>query len=78
MLGNDNKERDGVIQNLKDAGCTEGFVRRFLACYDKAEKEGQMMLLESWRKELLEQVHIGERKISCLDYLIYRLRKTEA
>lgn len=44
MLGNDNKERDGVIQNLKDAGCTEGFVRRFLACYDKAETEGQMRL----------------------------------
>lgn len=69
------KERDAVIQNLKDTGCSEGFVDRFLACYDKEEKEGQMKLLESWRADLLEQVHIGERKISCLDHLVYRLKK---
>ena len=72
------KERDAVIQNLKDAGCSEGFVDRFLACYDKEEKEGQMKLLESWRADLLKQVHIGERKISCLDYLVYHLKKAKA
>lgn len=71
------KERDAVIQNLKDAGCSERFVDCFLVYYDKGEKEGQMKLLESWREDLLEQVHIGERKISCLDYLAYRLEKAK-
>jgi hypothetical protein len=76
MLGN--KERNAVIQNLKDAGCSERFVERFLVCYDKGEKEGQMKLLELWRADLLEQVHIGENRISCLDYLVYRLEKAKA
>ncbi len=71
------KEREAVIQNLKDAGCQEGFVERFLTCYDREEGEEQLKLLESWREELLNQVHVGEQKISCLDYLVYRLKKVQ-
>ena len=51
------KGREAVIQNLKDAGCQEGFVERFLTCYDREEGEEQLKLLESWREELLNQVH---------------------
>ena len=72
-----NKDREAVIQNLKDAGCNESFVEDFLVCYDRKEKEKQIKLLEDWRKNLLHQIHKEEKKISCLDYLIHRLEKVQ-
>ncbi|MDO5336864.1 MAG: hypothetical protein Q4E89_05295 [Eubacteriales bacterium] len=74
----ENKQRESVIQNLKDAGCSESFVENFLICYDRQENEKQIQLLESWRRDLLHRVHKEEKKISCLDYLIYRIQKAQA
>lgn len=72
------KGREAVIQNLWDAGCNEKFVENFLICYDRKDYEKQVKLLEGWRKDLLHQVHKGEKRISCLDYLIYQIQKIEA
>lgn len=73
-----NKDREAVIENLKDAGCNESFVEDFLVCYDRKEKEKQLKLLEDWRKNLLHQIHKEEKKIFCLDYLIHKLQKVQA
>lgn len=72
----ENKERDAVIQNLEDAGCSPQFVGDFLSCYDKKESGKAIKLLEEWRDELLHQVHVGEKRISCLDYLLYQIKRT--
>lgn len=42
---------------------------------NKSDHEKQIEILENWRKNLLEQIHEKEKKISCLDYLIYKLQK---
>lgn len=68
------ENRNAIIQNLKDAGCNKDFISDFLHYYDRAEMGMQIDLLTNWRSCLLEQVHEKERKISCLDYLIYRLQ----
>lgn len=70
-----NKDREAVIQNLKDAGCKESFAEDFLVCYDRKEK--QLKFLEDWRENLQQQVYKEEKKISCLDYLIHRLQKVQ-
>lgn len=68
------EDRNSIIQNLKDAGCNKDFIADFLHYYDQAERGRQIALLTNWRNCLLEQIHEEERKISCLDYLIYRLQ----
>ena len=66
-----------VIQNLKDAGCCRETVERFLALGDAGDVQGQLQLLAQHRKCLLEKVHREERRIQCLDYLVYRLHSQQ-
>ena len=70
--------REDLIQNLKDAGCCEKMICDFMECFDKADIDSQIALLELHRDDLLDNVHSEERKISCLDYLLYQIRKTSA
>ena len=70
--------REDLIQNLKDAGCCEEMICDFMECFDKADIDRQIALLELHRDDLLDNVHSEERKISCLDYLLYQIRKTSA
>ena len=64
-----------AIQNLKDAGCCRETVERFLALGDAGDVQGQLQLLAQHRKCLLEKVHREERRIQCLDYLVYQMEK---
>ncbi len=70
--------REKLIQNLKDAGCCEEMIRDFMERFDEKDIERQIALLELHRDDLLDNVHSEERKISCLDYLLYQIRKTSA
>ncbi|MDT4533693.1 hypothetical protein [Eisenbergiella tayi] len=67
--------RDAIVQNLKDAGCSAGIIENFLRYFDENQKEKQLELLEIHRNQLLTQIHKEEKKISCLDYLIYQIKK---
>ena len=59
----------------KDAGCCRETVERFLALGDAGDVQGQLQLLAQHRKCLLEKVHREERRIQCLDYLVYQMEK---
>lgn len=67
--------KQAVIQNLRDAGCDRKTVEQFLFLEEAGELEKQLELLSHQRKKLLEKVHREERKITCLDYLVYQLEK---
>lgn len=69
------KAKETIVQNLKDAGCTRQMIEDFMICFDKNQKEKQLALLAAQRRELLNKVHVEEKKISCLDYLIYQIEK---
>lgn len=63
-----------VLQNLKDAGCTDEMVRKFMALQDSGDEEQQIRLLSGHRRHLLEKLHREERRIDCLDYLLYQMQ----
>ena len=65
---------DGSIVNgLRDAGCSDEFIE----LYGSAASDcARICLLKRHRRELLDDIHSGQRKLECLDYLIYRLRST--
>ena len=60
---------------LKDAGCCGAEINRLL---DSAGEPKQFLaLLARHRAALLDEVHRGEKKIDCMDYLIYRMKKEQ-
>ena len=75
MAQNEDPYAYSVIQNLKDAGCTDEMVEKFMALQECGGREQQLRLLSGHRKHLLEKLHRDERRIDCLDYLIYQMEK---
>lgn len=58
-------------QNLIDAGCSSEFIERFDQTTSESER---MRQLQSRRRELLGDIHSEQRKLDCLDYLIYQIQ----
>lgn len=67
---NDNKR---IKDNLKDSGCDSDFIIKFLKASDKIK---QLEMLEEHRARLLDCYHDDIKKLDCLDYLIYDIRKS--
>lgn len=68
-------DTSAVVQNLKDAGCDEEIVKKFMELAETGERQKQYRLLEKHRKNLLEKVHNREKQIDCLDYLVFQMKK---
>lgn len=64
-------DKDKIIQNLKDAGCSENFVQNFF----KLDEKEQFDLLAKHRINLLDDLHKNQKQIDCLDYLIFNLKQ---
>lgn len=60
-----------IIDNLRDAGCSEELIEQYASA---ASGCARMCLLKKHRRELLESIHSEQKKLECLDYLIYQLR----
>ncbi len=70
--------REAVIQNLKDAGCTQDIIECCIACIEQGKKNELLKRLEEHRTGLLHKVHEEEKYIDCLDYLVYQIRRCES
>lgn len=66
-----------LTQALRDAGCNDAAAKEFMQLYAEGQTAKAQKLLSRHRKELLDGIHAEERKIRCLDYLEYTLRKGE-
>ena len=60
-----------VVQNLRDAGCTEQTIESFMK--QKGDVRGRNSVLGKQRKYLLDRIHEHQKRLDCLDYLIYHL-----
>lgn len=68
------RQRKVMIQNLKDAGCSGESIEEYLALEENSAIKAQLSLLEKHRKNLLHAVHENQKRIDCLDYLMYQVR----
>lgn len=66
---------DAIIQNLKDAGCSREIISSFMEDIREDRTEEGMKLLTVHRRRLLDELHKEQKKIDCLDYLIYKMKK---
>ena len=71
------RTQEDIVQNLRDAGCDEDTISKFLKCIEKGEKPEGLRLLKRQRSELLDTVHKEQRKIDCLDYLVYMMQRQQ-
>lgn len=62
-----------IIQNLKDAGCSQETIDCCLACLDTGRKKELLERLEKQRKGILDKIHKGQKQIDCLDYLVFQI-----
>jgi len=69
------KDNGALLENLADAGCDKELAERFLSLVRQGREEEALGLLAQHRKTLLEHCHTAEKKIDCLDYLVYHMGK---
>jgi len=68
---------NALLCNLKDAGCDETIIKNFLRLQKEGRRQEQYRLLSLYRVSLLEQLHVSQRRIDCLDYLLYAMKKEQ-
>ena len=64
-----------IIQNLKDAGCSDEQINTFVGINGDEKFERQLELLKKHRQRLLAEMHRYQKQIDCLDYLTFNLEK---
>ncbi len=68
---------EAIAQNLRDAGCPEDFIKRFIACLTHGTPAERERMLEQERRCILEKVHDEQKRLDCFDYLRYALKKEQ-
>ena len=69
------KQEQAVVTNLVDAGCGNELIEQFMDLLKSGRKEAGMSLLTKHRRFLLDCYHADQKKIDCLDYLIYNIKR---
>ena len=64
-----------IYQNLQDAGCDIQTTEDCMSFAKSGNLKGMLPILQQYRKVLLGSVRSGQKKIDCLDYLIYTIQK---
>ena len=70
-------ETERIRECLNDADCPEEMAKTCMAMLENGDAKDAVRLLRQHRGKLLERKHEDERRIDCLDYLVYQLKKTE-
>lgn len=66
---------DAIIQNLKDAGCSAGTISDFMEDIKSGKTADGLKLLAVHRRSLLDHLHEEQKRIDCLDYLVWQMEK---
>lgn len=68
-------EQRALLQNLIDAGCDRRLTEKIAELLNENKANEALSLLAKHRKSVLDNCHAEQKKIDCLDYLVYRLKK---
>ncbi len=68
-------DENAIVQNLIDAGCGQELIAEFMDDLRKDNISKDLKLLEAHRRILLDNLHKEQKRIDCLDYLVYKMTK---
>lgn len=64
---------EAISKNLEDAGCGSELIGVFWQLFHAGKEREALALLAKHRRHLLDCCHAEQKKIDCLDYLVYQL-----
>ena len=64
-----------LIRNLKDAGCGSLLIAKMVVLHESGNLREQLRLQAQLRFGLLEKLHAVQKKVDCLDYLMFDLKQ---
>ena len=73
----DHQETIRLRRNLKDAGCGAALTEKFLEQKKNGDIRGQLRILAEHRRSLLEKLHAEQKKMDCLDYLVFNIQQQD-
>ena len=68
-------DENAIVQNLVDAGCGQELIAKFMEDFRKENISKDLKLLAAHRRLLLDNLHKEQKRIDCLDYLVYKMTK---
>lgn len=68
-------DKAALEQNLKDAGVDSALAQQCIVLYEQHKIVPALRLLTGHRASLLQALHDNQKKLDCLDYLLYQMRK---
>ena len=68
-------DENAIVQNLIDAGCGQELIAEFMEDFRKENISKDLKLLAAHRRSLLDNLHKEQKRIDCLDYLVYKMTK---
>ena len=71
------KQEQDVVTNLVDAGCDNKLIEQFMDYLKTGSKEAGLSLLAKHRRYLLDCYHADQKRIDCLDYLLYQMNRNQ-
>ena len=60
-----------------DAGCDNELIQQFMDFLKTGRKEAGLSLLAKHRRFLLDCYHADQKRIDCLDYLLYTMKENQ-
>lgn len=73
ILGN----KDLLLKALQNLGFEEEAIATCLAYYDADQRVELVTFLQEHKQRLLEQLHLHQNQVDSLDYLVYKIKKSE-
>ena len=70
-------KQEEMIRNLEEAGCHSSQINQLMKCIEDKDDQRLFRLLKCHRFSLLDDMHDIQKKIDCLDYFIFILKKKE-
>lgn len=64
-----------IYQNLIDSGCDLQTARQCMSFMEEGRISEILPILSRHKSALIDSVHIEQKQIDCLDFLIYKLKK---
>lgn len=68
---------EDFISYLKDADCSPDLISDISRLYENGNEEIAIQKLRRHRCELMDELHISQRKVDCLDYLLQMMTKSK-
>lgn len=71
-------DKEGILyQNLVDAGCSKIMIQSCMRNALEGNRREMRSSLEKHRASLLKTIHKNQKRIDCLDFLLYQMEKQE-